>query len=372
MAVIINPNYQNPQIGQIASNLATAIFGDPEARMKRDYYGSEMALNDAQRGKYGEETRGLRLKNDATVSLPTTLGNLFRVVPGETPEARMARVGTEIAPFLTAGGGNADQLAQGAKSVLSSIFALGSNDDMARSLVLDGKMPGPDFAPTMERADAITARDASEDRTTKFGEANIKARSDANVANINNAGSLARVFAAPLNIPAGNTVYLAPGDPRAKSVGGTKAMGVPTTNTVRGEAGTRLLAGDKAPGLAGIFNGSGGAGPAKGGMTQAQAIAQARKDFENYRGNDPNKKVYNLDGSEAQPELWITDRAKHYLAGMGAQPAPAVGVPAAPAAAAPQQIPPPAQRPVGFRARGADGVEREWNGQVWIDPRQGA
>jgi hypothetical protein len=50
---------------------------------------------------------------------------------------------------------------------------------------------------------------------------------------------------------------------------------------------------------------------------------------------------------------------------------PTVAPPAAVAVPDRPAIPPPSSRPVGTKARGVDGIERTWNGQVWVGPGRG-
>lgn len=377
MPIVPNTYYQNPGIGQIVSNIGTALFGDPEARAKRDVYGAQVQNYRAEADKYRAdtskvqaETRPLLTRADQYDAMPATLASVFAYVPGETPEAHSARIAPFIGKMLQAGGGNSAEMGNGLQDLFSTALAADGTDQGGRTgLIIGGHTPGKDFAGTAVRADQIESQNAAEDRKTKYGVANIDQAGATTRTGMTIAGENNRFFNAPINAGEGNTIYLAPTDPRYGKVGGVDGVvrGAPTAATVRGAAGQRMYEGDTNPSLPGLFNGSGGVpkpgAKAAGNITQGQAITQARRDFENYRKKDPKGVVYNSDGSVANADVWITDRAKHYQSGM----APAAPVAAPAAAPTPQQvIPPPEKRPVGTKARGIDGVERVWNGQAWV------
>lgn len=227
-----NLYYTNPYVGQIAQNLGAAIFGNPEVRMKQGLYESEADRNAAsaansraEAGLNTEKGRGVRLQNDATVGLPASLKNLYGAA---YPDADTGG----LAGLLTAGGGNAEQIAKGLQSLFATLRAAGSPDQMRQSSVLQGGNPGVDFSPTGATADANQARDAASklaegvavagaNHATDIPVANVQAGSAANVAGINNAGAMSRLFATPLNTPANSSTHLAPTDPRAASMGAT-------------------------------------------------------------------------------------------------------------------------------------------------------
>lgn len=88
------------------------------------------------------------------------------------------------------------------------------------------------------------------------------------------------------------------------------------------------------------------------GLSPSAAVVQARKDFATFQAQDKANggtgTVYNSDGSVADADNWVTNRAGKYMAGAarnGLGGAPQVATPAAaapvPAAAAPRQPPPP-------------------------------
>ncbi len=419
MPIIPNTYYQNPGVGQVVSNLGLAIFGDPEARAKRDLYGAQtqsyQAEADSRRAtadKTRAETRPLVTRADQYDVLPATVASIFAPVAGETPQQHAARIAPFVGQVLQAGGGDAAAMGNGLQDLFSTAYAADGTDAGGRTgLIIGGHTPGKDYAGTAARADQIAAQEAQEDRATKYGVARI----DQGAANARNAATIAgenmRFFNTPLNVGEGNTVYIAPTDPRYGKVGGTDGVvrGNPTANTVRGEAGARMLAGDKQPGLAGLFNGSGGvakpgAAPKPRVVTgkalddavgaAAAMVGAAARGANNKVSIDPTFESSFDPGKVAAArqaagaELAVSGNAQRageiYLNTLGVAPGstfekpgtissifgarPTMAPPAAPAQPA---IPPPASRPVGTKARGVDGIERTWNGQAWIGPGRG-
>jgi hypothetical protein len=246
MPIIASPTFYNPQLGQAGANMLTAIFGDPEARMKRDYYDSQVTRNSALTEKAVQEAARLRTGNQNFNLLPDIYRQLARQ-PGETPDAwttRTAPLQGQLAQAYP--GSNIEQAAKANTARLADIFAQGGVDDMARSLVIQGHTPGKDFAPTMERADAVSARDAAEAKAQAVATANIQAGSAANVARI----GLLR----PTIVGAGATGYAPQGSPLYTDENGGKLPGLPTKATAQGEAGTRMLGGDTNSILPAIFD----------------------------------------------------------------------------------------------------------------------
>lgn len=402
-----NPNYYNPQVGQIVSNLATAIYGDPEARAKAGYYGAETNNANAAAGKTGEETRGLRMKNDATAGLPTALGKLF-VGPG-TPAENFKNNITSAATIMTSGGGTADNQAGALKSLFSTAYGLGDNNDMTRSVILDGKTPDQNFAPSVGRADQVADRNFKAE----------KAKSDS-TANIQNAGAMARTFAAPVVVRPGENVNLSPNDPRRATMGDT-LYGDQTLDQVRAGAGTKILGlpdGEAPnPNLANVF--SGGAGY-KGATAKPKNVSGKTLDDAvmagasllpgavtrgsnnkisldaNFENSFPPEKIVaarNAAGAELERSGNVQSAGQAYINALGVQsgdtwstPHGSIAsifsgpgglqhaqAPAAPeAAAAPAgvitdktQLPPPEQRKVGMTITTPKG-DMTWNGAGWV------
>lgn len=410
MPVVSNGLYSNPDMGSIVSNLGTAIWGSPEARMKRDYYNAESEDARARAGKVSEQTRGLKIQNDALADVGP-IGSVFMRATGETPDAFRVRVAPMLGRILQAGGGNASELASGLNTVLGSIYALGNDDDMRRSLVIGGKMPTDKFAGTAQRADDVAARDADALYRKDTKVADIKAGADRDVATINNNGALARVYAAPIVAKRGEDTYLAADDPRRRSIGTDGVVhGAPTVDSVRADAGQKILdlAPDQAPGsnLANVF--SGGAGY-KGTMAKPAAVtgkalddavlAGARMvpgattqnggkyalvpEFEQTLGADKVAAARNAAATTYAQTRDVQKAGQAYLGALGIQPGdsfakggwlsdsrivkyqPTSAAP--PAAAAPIQIPPAPQREIGKTYPTPKG-DLEWTGTGWRVP----
>ena len=115
-------------------------------------------------------------------------------------------------------------------------------------------------------------------------------------------------------------------------------------------------------------------------VTPNAALTQARKDYQDWVGKDKANggpgTVYNLDGSVATPENWITSQAGKYMSGALKHP----GAPAAPQQAAPQAPPQGGQQPQGGpvlppRPAGAPPTAKFSPSQKnwwWQDPQSGA
>lgn len=74
--------YQNPGIGQAFEGLAATLFpgaGGKDAlnSTRADNYAASAEMSRAHAGKYSEETRGLRNKNDAAITAPQALAELL-------------------------------------------------------------------------------------------------------------------------------------------------------------------------------------------------------------------------------------------------------------------------------------------------------
>lgn len=237
MPIGANMFYSDPNIGRIAGNLATAIYGDPEARAKRglydaqiENYGAEAAKNRAEAGKHDAETRGLGITNNARTNLGRALAGFSAPIAGETPQQTMDRNAPAVAEFMQAFPGSAEQGAAALKTHLSSIFGLGGNDDMARSLVLDGKMPDQNFSPTTQRADEVAGRNSDLrtgeelavhglDNRASMGRAIYTEGQQNNRNASDEAGRNRRFYDTPINAPANSTVFLPPTNPNAQTMG---------------------------------------------------------------------------------------------------------------------------------------------------------
>lgn len=254
MPTTANPYMYNPEMQNIAGNLATAIFGDPESRMKRDYYQSEVQRNQAAARKTGLEGDRLQTGLNEFEQLPDIYRQL-EALPGETPiqtAMRTAPIRGRLAQAYP--GSNIKEAADANTTGLANIFAVGDNNDMRRSLVIQGKMPDEDFSGTDARANAVLDNKGGWKNKTETNVANIKAGADMGVARVNQGGQNTRFFNTPMNAKPGEEISFAPTDPRYKSIG-PKIKGAPSKVTVEGAAGTRMLNGEQSSTLETLFTG---------------------------------------------------------------------------------------------------------------------
>jgi hypothetical protein len=424
MPVVTNALYSNPQVGGIVSNLATAIYGDPETRMKRDYYNAEGQAARSRAGLADAQAAGVTSQNQAFAGFdPSTLV----AQPGETPQQHFQRISPTLGNIVRAGRGNSKEIADGITSLIGNVFAQGGVNDQGTSLVMGGHMPGKDFAPTAERADAVAGRDADALYKKDTRVADIKAKSDTDVAGINQGGALKRLYAAPIVMKPGEDAYIGKDDPRYASMGTNGVIhGAPTVDTVRAAAGNDILGlpSDQAPSpnIANTFSGGAGykgattkdknvsgknlddaitaAAAMVPGASTLQSNGKTMRDTEFETSLDPGKVQAGRTAAAAELARSgdVQKAGQAYLAAAGIQsgstysaphgpmasvflghggvaaPAapPAPGTPASPMApAAPAapvtsaaQIPPAAQRPIGMKIQSAHG-ELEWSGTGW-------
>lgn len=412
MPISPSPYYNDPAMGQIASNLAIAIMGDPEARAKRDLYGAQTSKFNADAEKTRAETVPLVTRGQEYNNLPSSLADLFSAGPvGETPQARASRVAPIMGRVLQAGGGNADQMAGGLSRLFQSVYGVGGEDDQRRSLVMGGHMPGKDFAATTGRADVVAGRDNAAELKKATSVANINAGSAANVARINGDSALARVFAAPLNVAPGHDVYLAPSDPRrAVSGNGGVVHGAPTYDTVRGQAGREIAAipdGQEVPSmLATLFAGGQAFKPnanqpalvtakniddvvlqaaktVPGAVAEANGRLSLNPAFEASFDAGAIRRARAAAAESYQKTRNASQAANAYLQALGVKPDATFEEPsflaqlfgkqsalkematsAPPTVSSAAQLPPPEQRQVGMRIMSPRGLV-EWTGQSW-------
>lgn len=226
-----NMYYSDPTVGRIAGNLATAIYGDPEARAKRGLYdaqvqnyGAEADKNTAEAEKAREEAAGYRTKNTANTGLAESLRTLFgKIAPNVDPAA--------LAGVVQSGGGNADQLTQGIGNTLAQIFGVSPTvDDKATSLTLQGKPVDQNFAPTVARADEVAGRNSNlktgedaakqllENRGAMSREIYGQGQQNNRAANTE-AGVNSRFYNSPIQVSPNSEVFFNPRDPRYSSMG---------------------------------------------------------------------------------------------------------------------------------------------------------
>lgn len=277
MPIVVSPHFYNPEISKIASNLATAIYGDPEARMKGDYYQSVSEENRANARKYNAEadlTGGrYRAQQEMTPDAMATLAPL----PGETPVQHAMRV-APLMSSIARYGANAKDIADGTGSTLSNLWAMGGDNDKRTSMAMQGHATSDDYAGTTERADQILKTKGDQKYKQETGVANIKAKADRDVASIQGDSALARLFATPISVSPGENAFLAPGDPRFGKVGDAAGVvrGAPSKISVEGEVGQRKLHGERGSVLDELWAGRAGAPAApKSHMVSGRGVQDA-------------------------------------------------------------------------------------------------
>lgn len=238
-----NFTYRNP-LEDIGPSLVRALLGDPAMAAAQRQQQSEMDLREAQAamarsrgGLYDSQTTGVDQQNAAAQGMPGFFAKMYEAPPpmpslddpnfvqDAGPSAPLPTRDEIFRAGLPAFLGNA-AIMQGDKidpsALIGTAASFGGGDEMARrGLIAQGKTPGENFAITPGRADEISARDAGEDQSTKFGVAGINRKSAFDVATVNN-----RDDVPVANIRAGATVKAAQigADGRA-NVANTKATG---------------------------------------------------------------------------------------------------------------------------------------------------
>lgn len=221
-----NFTYRNP-LEDIGPSLVRALLGDPAMAAAQRQQQSEMDLREAQAamarshgGLYDSQTTGVDQQNAAAQGMPGFFAKMYEAPPpmpslddpnfvqDAGPSAPLPTRDEIFRAGLPAFLGNA-AIMQGDKidprHMIGTAASFGGGDEMARrGLIAQGHTPTKDFAITPGRADEISARDAGEDRTTKFGVAGINRKSAFDVATVNN-----RDDVPVANIRAGATVRAA-------------------------------------------------------------------------------------------------------------------------------------------------------------------
>ena len=200
--------YRDPT-AEIGNALVRAILGDPAMAAAQRQQQSGMDLREAQAamarshgGLYDSQTEGVDQQNMAARGMPGFFQAMYAAPPpmpslddpnfvqDAGPSAPLPTRDDIFRAGLPAFLGNA-AIMQGDKidprALIGTAASFGGGDEMARrGLIAQGHTPGENFAITPGRADEISARDAGEDRTTKFGVADIGRRSAFDVATVNN------------------------------------------------------------------------------------------------------------------------------------------------------------------------------------------
>lgn len=196
-----NPFYHNDEAlgATLGATLGRALFGDPEAaaqlalrRAQMENYSASADEARAHAGLYNRQGEGVDIQNGAARSLP----DLIRSMVAQPQAAPVAPVDPQ-APLPGPGQAQPDLSAAAMRPGLPALMAamaqmkgdkvdpngvigglaamFGDDEGARRGLIAQGHTPTPAFALTPERADAISARDAGEDKDKAVTTANISA-----------------------------------------------------------------------------------------------------------------------------------------------------------------------------------------------------
>lgn len=305
--------YRDPT-AEIGNALVRAILGDPAMAAQQQQHRSELDLRAAQAemarahgGLYTSQTEGVDQQNTAARGMPGLFQAMYAAPPPmpSLDDPNFVQDAGPSAPIptrdeifrnnLPAFLGNA-AIMQGDKidprALIGTAAAFGGDDEMARrGLIAQGHTPGKDFAITSGRADEISARDAGEDRTTKFGVADIGRRSAFDVATVNN-----RDDVPVANIRAGATV-------RAAQIGADGRINVANTK-----------AAGPAPGFDAITRSFPGVTMNSGLRSPAHNRAVGGVDGSHHLGNIPGVQGYDID---AIPGMTVQQAARKIEADSG-------------------------------------------------------
>ena len=209
-----NPYPVDPATRSIGSSLARALFGDPaaaaaqaEARAKVEALQANAAESTAHAGYYGSQADGSNIENQANRGLPAALAAMTAapaprpappptldgfLSPDYAPQAQQQpadvfRAGLPgLIANLTQGGHGAN-----VSEISRTLGAFLGDDQMARrALVAGGASPSEHFAITPERADAMAAAAAAEERHTKLAVEDVQGGTSRDVARINHANDI--------------------------------------------------------------------------------------------------------------------------------------------------------------------------------------
>lgn len=182
-----NPYYKDPW-ADAATNLATALFGNPELRGKQQLQNAQIDNYTANANYDRARTEGVDIQNTASRGMPAALQSLYAppptAAPGAPPVSQEAAFRTGLpAVMALIAQMQGDKVDMG--GVLGGMGAFSGSDTLARQgMAAQGQSPHKDFAMTAQRADAIRASDHDADYRKDTAVAGINNRDDIPVANI--------------------------------------------------------------------------------------------------------------------------------------------------------------------------------------------
>ena len=143
--------FTSPYFGDGMNNLAEALYKDPTADVRAGLMGDQRKLTQAQERKAIAQA----VLEELTKTRQDYNDNLATRAPSAFPNINPA-----MAELAARGGGTFNQQASGINTLMGADAAQGG--DHYLSMALQGKMPGPDYAPSADRADEVSGRNASE------------------------------------------------------------------------------------------------------------------------------------------------------------------------------------------------------------------
>lgn len=151
--------YSNPEFGVGISNLAEALIGTPGRDVQLGLLGDRRRTEQVQRRKLEAEALSKEIHNReqeaAYEELDSTVGALVGAMGLQDPQQNAgASAGFRHSLRM---GGNAAQTAKAMQLLTAMGLAGGGEDQMRRSLVVQGRQPTDDFAGTTGRADSLIA-----------------------------------------------------------------------------------------------------------------------------------------------------------------------------------------------------------------------
>lgn len=214
---------------------------------------AEQAFREAQARYYGAQADQMDRQNSLVGNLQDTINETFSPhaaggmgpaekfigpVPEtglqmESPEAQSGRMAASLSNLYAQ---LSDDPAKGLTEGLRVAEAYGGPDNMRRSLVLGGEMPGPDFSPTTAEADRISQRNSTENIAERAAQPESFSEFRAKLGNmyLDNPDA---VDAGGRNIigaddSGGMTVYGPDGQPIVTTGGANRILGKPTNSTL--------------------------------------------------------------------------------------------------------------------------------------------
>jgi hypothetical protein len=158
------PYFANPMFSQGLSNLAEALFPSDAERLQMANLGRQGKLIEAQRRKFESDALSGEIRNRETEAmLAAEAAQTEQLIAGLGLDPRVSGA---VSGMRREGivGGNAQQSGAGIEALMSVIGAFGTEDQRRSARILQGGALDQNFAGTTQRADAVSGRNATEER----------------------------------------------------------------------------------------------------------------------------------------------------------------------------------------------------------------